>query len=165
MNVGLHDAVRHNVWANREILAACRKLSDDQLRATTEGVYGSIHDILWHIVSSEASYLYRLTGIEPAWDRGTDDAPDLDTIEARIDEIADTWKRFLSEPFDPDQMIVTDGGRFEFPLGVVFAQAIHHGTDHRSQICTILTTLGIEPPELGVWEYALADGRAVRHES
>jgi uncharacterized damage-inducible protein DinB len=27
-----------------------------------------------------------------------------------------------------------------------FSQALHHGTEHRSQICTAFTTLGIEPP-------------------
>ena len=38
---------------------------------------------------------------------------------------------------------------------------LHHGTDHRSQICTALTSMGIEPPEIGVWEYAATVGRAV----
>jgi len=40
------------------------------------------------------------------------------------------------------------------------AQAIHHGTDHRSQTCTALTTLGIEPPEIDVWAFGREDGRA-----
>lgn len=36
---------------------------------------------------------------------------------------------------------------------------LHHGTDHRSQICTALTTLGIEPPEMDVWAFGAARGR------
>jgi uncharacterized damage-inducible protein DinB len=36
---------------------------------------------------------------------------------------------------------------------------VHHGTDHRSQICTALTTLGIEPPSIDVWDYGEQDGR------
>jgi uncharacterized damage-inducible protein DinB len=36
---------------------------------------------------------------------------------------------------------------------------VHHGTDHRSQICTALTTLGIEPPLIDVWDYGEAVGR------
>jgi len=36
---------------------------------------------------------------------------------------------------------------------------IHHGTDHRSQICTALTQLGVEPPEIDVWAYGVASGR------
>jgi uncharacterized damage-inducible protein DinB len=44
-------------------------------------------------------------------------------------------------------------------MGVRLAQALHHGTDHRSQICTALTTIGIEPPEIDVWAFAAAEGR------
>ena len=40
------------------------------------------------------------------------------------------------------------------------AQALHHGTDHRSQICTALTTLGVEPPSIDVWEFGLQAGRS-----
>jgi len=36
---------------------------------------------------------------------------------------------------------------------------LHHGTDHRSQICTALTTLGLEPPEIDVWDFAWEQGR------
>jgi uncharacterized damage-inducible protein DinB len=53
-----------------------------------------------------------------------------------------------------------DGSETHAPLGVRLAQAIHHGTDHRSQICTALTTLGIEPPWIDVWDYAEAVGRS-----
>jgi len=45
-------------------------------------------------------------------------------------------------------------------MGIRLAQVIHHGTDHRSQVCTALTALGIEPPEIGVWEFGDAVGRA-----
>ncbi len=44
-------------------------------------------------------------------------------------------------------------------MGVRLAQALHHGTDHRSQICTGLTTLGVEPPAIDVWDFAEQDGR------
>jgi uncharacterized damage-inducible protein DinB len=44
-------------------------------------------------------------------------------------------------------------------MGIRLAQVVHHGTDHRSQICTALTTLGIEPPLIDVWDYGEAVGR------
>ena len=44
-------------------------------------------------------------------------------------------------------------------MGVRIAQAIHHGTDHRSQVCTALTSLGIVPPGIDLWEWAKAIGR------
>ena len=53
-----------------------------------------------------------------------------------------------------------DGSETHAPLGIRLAQVVHHGTDHRSQICTVLTTLGIEPPPIDVWDFADHDGRA-----
>jgi uncharacterized damage-inducible protein DinB len=38
---------------------------------------------------------------------------------------------------------------------------LHHGTDHRSQVCTALTTLGVEPPAIDVWDYGVEAGRVV----
>jgi uncharacterized damage-inducible protein DinB len=32
-------------------------------------------------------------------------------------------------------------------------QALHHGNDHRTQICTVLSTNGYESPDLDVWTY------------
>jgi uncharacterized damage-inducible protein DinB len=38
---------------------------------------------------------------------------------------------------------------------------LHHGTDHRSQICTALTSLGAEPPSIDVWDFGVEVGRVV----
>jgi uncharacterized damage-inducible protein DinB len=45
---------------------------------------------------------------------------------------------------------------------VILVQAFNHSTEHRSQICTVLTTLGIEAPELSGWEWGLAVDRMRR---
>jgi uncharacterized damage-inducible protein DinB len=37
----------------------------------------------------------------------------------------------------------------------------HHGNDHRSQICTALTNLGLKPPAIYAWDFGLDDGRVV----
>ena len=62
---------------------------------------------------------------------------------------------------DPDEQFVLreSDGESHATWGVRLAQAIHHGTDHRSQLCTGLTSLGIEPPEIDVWEWAKAPGK------
>ena len=36
---------------------------------------------------------------------------------------------------------------YEFPEWVLLLHAAHHATEHRQQIATMLTNLGIEPPE------------------
>ena len=68
----------------------------------------------------------------------------------------------MAREIDPDADVVRhrdDGTDSHAPLGIRLAQALHHGTDHRSQICTALTTLGVEPPMIDVWDYAEQDGR------
>lgn len=163
MNDGLVDAFRHSAWATQTLLACCRELSEEQLRATVTGVYGSVIDTLRHIVAAEASYLFRLTGEEPSWDRREASPPDLATLTQRAQELAQRWEQFLSTPFDAERLLPIawpDRGDYEVPAGVVLAQALHHADDHRSQVCTVLTTIGVAPPQLGVWNYALATGRA-----
>lgn len=163
MNDGLIDALGHNAWATRELIRVCQGLTEEQLDATTVGTYGSIIDTLRHIVSAEASYLTRLTGEEPSWDRRAAGRPDLDVLAKRIEELAARWERFFRGPFDAERNLVIrwdDGANYNVPAGVVLAQALHHGNEHRAQICTILTSIGMTPPELGVWEYAEATERA-----
>ena len=71
----------------------------------------------------------------------------------------------LAEGRDPDTKIVAHrrhgDAESHAPLGIRLAQALHHGTDHRSQICTGLTSLGIEPPDIDVWAFGELDGRVV----
>ncbi len=52
------------------------------------------------------------------------------------------------------------GWEFHVPMGIRLAQAIHHATDHRSQICTALTSLGLTPPQIEPWDFGTATGRA-----
>jgi uncharacterized damage-inducible protein DinB len=60
---------------------------------------------------------------------------------------------------DADTVEHGDGWEFHAPVGLRLAQVVHHGTDHRSQVCTGLATLGVEPPEIDLWAYGEATGR------
>lgn len=42
---------------------------------------------------------------------------------------------------------------FRLPEWVLLLHAAHHATEHRQQIATILTALGVEPPEPDVVAY------------
>jgi uncharacterized damage-inducible protein DinB len=47
---------------------------------------------------------------------------------------------------------------YEYPLDSFFVQIINHSTEHRTQISTIITQLGIEPPAMTGWKYMRAMG-------
>jgi uncharacterized damage-inducible protein DinB len=170
MNDGLIDGFRYNTWATRELLAVCRTLSEDQLNATTVGAYGSIIDTMRHIISGEASDVVRLTGDQPSWNyKIEDDGADLDELARRVDEMEASWERFLATPVDAERTFVIpwhDGGARDVPAGIFVIGVLHHGIEHRSQICTILTSIGVEPPDygsdMGPLDYAEETNRAPR---
>ena len=164
MNDGLADSLGHNSWSTDTLLDACADLTADQLDASVPGVHGGIAATFNHLLRSEGSYYKRLSGEEPGWHATAAESMDVDDFRAWNSDLSVRWERFLETPFDGERLITIpwmDHQR-DVPAGVFLAQAIHHGTDHRSQICTILTSLGIEPPPIGVWDYAEATERAKR---
>ncbi len=158
----LADAFDHHVWATLRLVDACLALSPEQLEGTAAGTYGSILDTMRHIVGSDSWYLYRIGGERtPLID---EDQMGLAELRAIMERNGREWSRIVREDFDPDAMIVTrrdDGSETHAPLGIRIAQVLHHGTDHRSQICTVLTTLGVEPPGIDVWDYGEQAGRTM----
>lgn len=155
----LADAFAHHIWATLRILDACEPLSPDQLGTSAVGTYGSILATLRHLVASDRSYLALLDNrLEDVDEEGIE----LSAMRSVVEANGPAWQEVVAGEIDPDQVIVRhrdDGSASHAPLGIRLAQVIHHGTDHRSQICTILTTLGIEPPPIDAWDYASVDGR------
>jgi len=159
VNGALLDAFRHNAWATKELLGFCRSLPEEQLTSSTTGTYGGILATFNHLVLADGGYLRAPTGTAPAWALDGVETGDLDQLEARAEETAQLWERFLSEPVDSERELLLDEGTYEARAGVIVAQALHHANAHREQICAILTSLGMQPPDVQVWAYAEATGR------
>ena len=154
------DAFGHHVWATITLLDVCLTLDDTQLATDVPGTYGSILAIARHTVGADHGYLYAITGGAHA--EIDEDSMSLAEIRAAMDGNDAAWSAILATDPDPDVDVVRhrdDGTDSHAQLGIRLAQVLHHGTDHRSQICTALTTLGIEPPEIDVWAYAWKDAR------
>jgi uncharacterized damage-inducible protein DinB len=159
MNEVLLDAFRHNGWANKELLAACRGLSAESLALPAAASFGSIIATFNHIVNSDAGYVRRFSSSVPAWWVKRENTADLDQLHARMEETARLWEEVLAAPINAEQVLILDEGAYEAHAGVIIAQALHHGNAHREQICAILTGLGVEPPDIQAWAYADATGR------
>ena len=172
MNETLRFLLRHNVWATKMLLDLCRSLTTEQLTAPATASYGSILETFTHLITSDGGYLSSLGGPMTTWvgarqqelekfeepwidDEAREHVVDLDELARRVDEAEGLWDSFLgSEEFDPERVCVLDLGTYECPAGIVMAQAFHHGTLHREQICAMLTVLGIEPPDIQPWGFA-----------
>jgi uncharacterized damage-inducible protein DinB len=86
-------------------------------------------------------------------------------LRREMEAHASAWTELLGRDLDGDQWLVRhrpDGSETHATVGIRLAQALHHGTDHRSQVCTILTNLGVEPPAIDVWDYGIANDRTRR---
>jgi uncharacterized damage-inducible protein DinB len=157
----LLEAFRHHAWANRQLLAACRGLSPEQLTSpgTAVGTDRGILAVFNHITQSDRGYSSR-RGDRPDWAENEEDTTDLDELERRADENAEAWERFLAQPLEATRLVILDQGAYEAEQSVLVVQALHHGNAHREQVCAVLTGLGIEPPDLQAWAYAEATGHA-----
>jgi uncharacterized damage-inducible protein DinB len=160
-------ALRHNCWANDQLIELCSKLSEEQLAWTVPGTYGTIHRTLHHIVGAEHWYLFTLTGHRPPIEeeRGgrrltSDWLCPLDELRERARSNAGRMEALLAGDFEPDRVIKDDEG-YGDPAGIIAAQFIHHGSDHRAHIGTILGAHGVEPPDIDVWSYARSIGEEV----
>jgi uncharacterized damage-inducible protein DinB len=154
----LEDAFEHHVWATLVLMDVFEKLTPEQLSSSVAGTYGSILDMIRHIVGGDAWYLHVLTG-SPTID---EDAMSLAELRPIMVGFGPVWSSVVAERTDPDVDVIAhrdDGTQSHAPIGIRLAQVVHHGTDHRSQICTGLTALGIEPPEIDLWAFGQQHGR------
>ncbi len=159
----LQDAFDHHVWASLRLIDACAQLTLDQLAQAVPGTYGPIIDTVRHLVGADAWYLFVITGERTP--RMDEDRMELAELRSQMEGHGALWSSVLAEGRGPETEIVAyrrdDGAESHAPLGIRLAQALHHGTDHRSQICTGLTSLGVEPPDIDVWAFGELDGRVV----
>jgi uncharacterized damage-inducible protein DinB len=155
----LHDSMAHHIWASERLIDACEALTPEQLRAPAPGTYGPIIATLAHMVGSDGWYLTFFRDWTNAI--GEDEDVTLAELRSAITTNGAAWMEVLAEDLDGEADMVEhgDGWNSHAPTGFRLAQVIHHGTDHRSQVCTALTSLGVEPPEIDLWAYGEATGR------
>jgi uncharacterized damage-inducible protein DinB len=156
----LTDAFEHHVWATTTLIDTCLELSPEQLETSVPGTYGTILQTMRHLVGGDAWYLYRL--FDDADYITDEDRMDLAELRAAMERNGTAWAALLAKGPDPDEICLgknEDGSATKTTVGIRLAQALHHGTDHRSQICTAITTLGIEPPGIDVWAFGERNGR------
>jgi len=150
--------LRHDVWATQKLLERCRLLTPEQWQLTAPGTYGTIQKTFAHIVRADEGYLNTYGVIPQPFIEATDATP-MDEIASHLARVRNAVEQlFKSKEVDFDQKIHDERRKMDLELWVPLAQFSHHGSDHRSQIGTILTLNGLEAPELDVWAYATAEG-------
>jgi uncharacterized damage-inducible protein DinB len=141
----------YNNWTNAQIIQTCSALSDEQLDTEPQSAtHGSIRNSLSHLVTSQRGYLALLT--LPIAER-----PNNPLAFAELGESARTSGEGLItlikdvRHFPKDRLRTRDGYYVEPWL--VMVQIINHATEHREQIKSMLSALGVTPPDIDGWDY------------
>jgi len=149
------DALRYNRWANVKLLDSCARLKPAQLELTSPGTYGTIAATFAHIVGAEQRYLRRLAGTTPTFSE-KDPFPGIAALRELAGHSGDALLEAAGrlQPDDTTQ-VDFDGEMAQMRKSLIVVQAIHHGNDHRTHICTILGSHSVPFDDIQVWSYAL----------
>jgi uncharacterized damage-inducible protein DinB len=155
-----HDIVRvmfdHHLWATSQLIDHLAGLPAERLDASVPGTYGSMIATLTHLVDADTRYLVRMRDPSPppAEDRA---GISLATLRDEMEKHLRRWGEVLDE-LERGELRAAIRGRDDYPdtedaEGMLLLQAVHHGNDHRTQICSTLGAIGEDVPELDGWEY------------
>jgi uncharacterized damage-inducible protein DinB len=155
------EAFRYNKWANLHLLGVCADFSEEQLELTSPGTYGTVAATILHMLGAEQRYLERL-GVGPRLITRDTQFPGIAELTTHAARSGDQLIA-LAEKARPDDAVDAefDDGDYRVQTGVVLIQALHHGNDHRTHICTILGHHGLTYGDMDVWAYGEATGAIV----
>jgi uncharacterized damage-inducible protein DinB len=160
----LVEFFRHNGMMNTRLLEACRPLSAEQLAATATGTYGSIGATLVHIANAQEGYAARILGTERPERLAEDPFPGFEALSDRLKRGDTQLEEAATRAGEEHEVRVTGDdppGTWRMPATLILLQAVNHGTEHRSQVATVLTQLGVQPPEMDGWTYFFDSGHMV----
>lgn len=151
----LREMFRHHAWATLTLIDRCMGLPAEPLHEAVPGTYGSILDTLVHLVGADQRYLERLTGEPSESPLREGEAPTLADLRLRFEAQVRRWEALLDRVADLDVTLPARESWPETPhaQNLLLLQAIHHGNDHRTHVCTALSVLGQEPPDIDGWSY------------
>ncbi|HEX3722850.1 MAG TPA: DinB family protein [Nitrolancea sp.] len=154
MTEPLHELFRYHTWATLRLLDYCATLPAELLEFTAPGVYGTIRQTLAHLITADAGYLSRVTYDVSVRIASTASLP-LDTLREHFVKQSQGWQYVLDhiDRFDPTMPAREDHPDLPHALNLFLNQAIHHGNDHRAQVCSILGANGLDVPEIDGWMY------------
>jgi uncharacterized damage-inducible protein DinB len=150
----LEKLFEHNNWANLKIIRACSALSDKQLDAEPlSATKGSLRETLFHLATAQQGYL-RLLTLPLEERRESVPRPPFSELQ---DFVNSSGEALLALARDESSIPVkgraqTRDGFYAQPW-VIMVQIINHATEHREQIKSMLSALGVTPPDIDGWDY------------
>jgi uncharacterized damage-inducible protein DinB len=154
---GIYD---YNYWANHRYLNAAESLTHEQLYRPQRDRSTSIHATFLHMLSTETIWLKRWQGEAPKQELSAIDFPTLMSIQDHWAQLEKQMHSFLAaqneESLQNDLVCIGfNGTTFHLLLWQMMAHIPNHNTHHRSELASILTSMGITHPEDEAVQYFL----------
>jgi uncharacterized damage-inducible protein DinB len=145
----------HNLWANHQILDACKPLTAEQFHRRFEMGPGSLHDTMAHLIWAMGLWSDRLAGRA---NRAPFDGKHLsvDELSKWLDtEAAEIAVLAQMEPLEGVITAVRAGKVWSFTRAAVLTHVMTHGMHHRAQCLNMLRHVGVSPlPPSSVAEWS-----------
>ncbi|MFO1540162.1 MAG: DinB family protein [Chloroflexota bacterium] len=165
MGIGPERLLRHMVWADQALIAFLRAAEPRALDAYNGDPAWTVRTIVHHLVEAADYYVFRITGAHV-------DAPGEEIALPRSPDDLELLGRQLAvfdaallgcASLDDEVLAYTrrDGTQVRWHRSTILSQAIHHATEHRTQIAAALVASGLPGPdldELDLWAVELHAG-------
>lgn len=156
-------AIDYDNWATEKVARFCAALPAGQRALTTPGTMGTVEATLIHLVAAKERYATALRGTPPPDDAILETrTKDLDAVVARAKKLSEWFAEFGKGPIDVERIVTrrgADGSIQQMPTGILIAQFLHHGNEHRAQLGSIFGANGIEPPHYSAFNWGSELGK------
>jgi uncharacterized damage-inducible protein DinB len=146
--------IDYNAWATGHVLDAAARLGPGQFTETPNTFTPSLQSTLVHMLSAEWLWRTRLLTETSSPPRQADTVPDVDSLRQLCHDEAAAFRTYLTTLDDGalDEMVQFRrlSGELSDPIKRwhIVMQMVAHGTQHRSEAATLLTTYGQSPGDL-----------------
>jgi len=143
----IRQLFEYNSWANRRLIEACSKVSNEDFTRDLGSSFPSLRATLVHILGGEWLWLERFHGRSHTALPAASEFADLPAVRRRAEEIDGDLRDYVASLTDQD--IARDlphkntaGQPFSQPLWQLLQHLVNHGSYHRGQVTTMLRQLG-----------------------
>jgi len=155
--------IEYDNWATETVAKFCAALSPAQLELTTPGTMGTAKATLIHLVGAKERYAAAFRGT-PVPDDGVRETTtkDVGQVVARAAKLSEWFRGYAKGAIDVEQIVTrrgADGSTQRMPAGILLAQFLHHGNEHRAQLGSIFGANGIEPPHYSAFHWGTELGK------
>jgi uncharacterized damage-inducible protein DinB len=160
----IHEYWRYHHWANRKLFDVTAALGEEVAGRAVGAQFSepTLRAMLVHMYGADWFWLETWRGRPPTIVRGDPtyglDIRTLAELRRRWDELESAQREYLGGLRDADLWRSLEGktpeGRpYGRPLGMLLLHVPTHAAHHRSELATMLTMMGVAPPDAGINSY------------